>query len=161
MSSMLGTFFQLGYVTRNLDAACAAFREKFGPVEFLVIEPGPINGKPPPTRRIALTYIDDTMTEIIEPDSRQDTIYDDVLPATEGPICLHHFGYLVDDHDAFLKRLGEMGYAVPLSGSMPGALDYSYADTRKDIGVWSEFIRLDEGGRAFFEAVPRSYSPRS
>lgn len=74
-------------------------------------------------------------------------------PATEGPICLHHFGYLIDDHEAMLKRLAAMGYAVPLFASMPGALDYSYADTRPDLGLWSEFIRLDEGGRAFFGAV--------
>lgn len=155
MSSLFSGFFQFGYVTRDVDAACAAFREKFGPVEFLVNEPGPINGVTPPTRRIALTYIDDVMTEIIEPDPAQKTIYDDVLPATEGPICLHHFGYLIDDHEAMLKRLHAMGYAVPMAGSMPGALDYSYADTRKDLGVWSEFIRLDDGGRDFFGAVPR------
>lgn len=155
MSSLFSGFFQFGYVTRNLDAACATFRRKFGPVEFLTNDPAPIDGVAPPTRRIALTYIDDVMTEIIEPDPAQKTIYDDALPATEGPIHLHHFGYLIDDHEAMLKRLAAMGYTVPLFGAMPGGLDYSYADTRADLGIWSEFIRLDEGGRAFFEAVPR------
>lgn len=151
-------FFQFGYVTRDVDAACAAFREKFGPVDFLVSAPEPINGKAPPTRRIALAYIDDIMTEIIEPDPAQATIYDDHIPVDTGPIRLHHFGYLIDDHAAMLGRLADMGYSVPMAGTMPGALDYSYADTRADLGVWSEFIRLDDGGRAFFGAVPRNVS---
>jgi hypothetical protein len=155
MRNFFHGFFQLGYVTQNVDAACAVFRERFGPVEFLINTPGPIDGKAPPTRKIALTYIDDVMTEIIEPDPDQATIYDDHIPATAGPIKLHHFGYLIDDHEAMLRRLADMGYAVPLAGTMPRALDYSYADTRADLGVWSEFIRLDEGGRAFFGAVPR------
>jgi hypothetical protein len=156
MHNFFGGFFQLGYVTRDVEAACAEFRAKFGEVEFLINAPGPIDGGAPPTRRIALAYIDDVMTEIIEPDPQQKTIYDDVLPATKGPIHLHHFGYLIDDHAAMLKRLAAMGYAVPMQGSMPGALDYSYADTRGDLGIWSEFIRLDEGGRAFFGSVPRT-----
>lgn len=155
MQNFFTGFFQFGYVTRDLDAACAAFRERFGQVEFLVSEPAPIDGNAPPTRRIALTYIDAVMTEIIEPDPAQTTIYDDHIPATYGPIRLHHFGYLIDDHEAMLDRLRGMGYGVPMFGSMPGVLDYSYADTRADLGVWSEFIRLDEGGRSFFGAVPR------
>ncbi|WP_313807608.1 VOC family protein [Sphingobium sp.] len=156
MRNFFSGFFQLGYVTRNVSVAIAAFREKFGPIEFLINDPTSIDGKAPPTRRIALAYIDDVMTEIIEPDPAQKTIYDDALPAVEGPIRLHHFGYLIDDHAAMLERLRNMGYAVPLHGSVPGALDYSYADTRADLGVFSEFIRLDEGGRAFFNTLPRT-----
>ena len=156
MNNFFSGFFQFGYVTRDLDAACAALRRKFGEVEFLINEPLPINGVSPPTRRIALTWIDDVMTEIIEPDFAQKTIYDHAIPETEGPIRLHHFGLLIDDYQATLKRMADMGYSVPLAGSMPGALDYIYADTREDLGVFSEFIRLDEGGRQFFDAVPRT-----
>jgi len=156
MQNFFKGFFQFGYVTRDVDAAIATFRAKFGPVDFFVNEPGIVDGKPAPTRRIALAWIDEVMTEIIEPDPAQATIYSDYVPDPAGPIRLHHFGYLIDDHQAMLDRLQAMGYAVPLAGSMPGALDYSYADTRNDLGVWSEFIRLDEGGKAFFGAVPRT-----
>lgn len=148
-------FFQLGYVTRDLDAAIAAYGRRYGDVAFLINEPMAIGGAPPPTRRIALAYIDDTMIELIEPDPAQRTIYDDALPERSGVIRLHHLGYLIDDHEAMLRRLRESGYDVPLHGSIPGALDYSYADTRAELGHFSEFIRLDDGGRAFFGDVPR------
>lgn len=155
MPHLFSGFFQLGYVTRDLDSAIAAWRARLGPVEFLVNTPGIVNGAPSPTRRLALAYIDDVMTEIIEPDPAQATIFDDALPDRAGPIRLHHFGYLIDDHQAMLERLEAMGYAVPLHGSMEGVLDYSYADTRADLGHFCEFIRLDDAGRAFFATVPR------
>jgi hypothetical protein len=33
-------------------------------------------------------------------------------------------------------------------------LDYCYGDTRADLGHYAEFIRLDAGGRAWFESIP-------
>ena len=156
MQNFFKGFFQFGYVTRDVEAAVAAFRSKFGSVEFMVNDPAAIDGQPAPTRRIALAWIDDVMTEIIEPDPMQKTIYDDHLPSVPGPVRLHHFGYLIDDHQAMLDRLRAMGYDVPMAGSVAGVLDYSYADTRCDLGVWSEFIRLDEGGKAFFGDVPHN-----
>lgn len=155
MNNFFSGFFQFGYVTRNLDAACAAFRDKFGQVEFLITDPVGPDGGPAPTKRLALTWIDDVMTEIIEPDFDQKTIYDHAIPAEAGPLCLHHFGYLIDDHEGMLKRLAGMGYALPMHGSLPGFLDFSYADTRADLGVFSEFIRLDKSGKEFFDSAPR------
>ena len=155
MHHLFTGFFQLGYVTQDVDAACAAFRTKFGPIEFLVNTPPPINGVDAPTRRIALSWIDDIMTEIIEPDPAQKTIYDDAVPAAQGAIHLHHFGYLVDDHDATIRRLHGLGYAVPLHGEIEGFIGYSYADTRADLGVFSEFIRPEQAGHDFFGSVPR------
>ena len=155
MTHYFDGFFQFGYVTRNLDAAIATFNEKFGPVEFTKFDPVGPDGSASPTRRLALTYINDLMYELIEPDPDQKTIYDDVIPATDGPLHLHHFGFLIDDHQATLDKLAGMGYALPMYGSIPGFMDFSYADTRADLGVFSEFIRLDQGGRDFFDAVPR------
>ncbi len=157
--SLFGGFFQLGYVTRDMDAALAAFRERFGPTEFAINAPSArADGTPSPTRRIALAYIDDVMIEIIEPDTTRPTIYDDARPATPGQIALHHLGYLVDDHQGTRERLVRLGYDIPLAGSFGEALDYSYADTRRDLGHFSEFIRLGELGRQMFAAIPRNLS---
>ena len=156
MQNYFKGFFQLGYVTRDLDAAIAQYSKRFGEVEFLINEPQPINGNPPPTKRIGLAYIDDVMIELIEPDPAQKTIYDDDVPAEAGPIRFHHFGYLIDDHAAMVQRCKDMGYDVPMEGVIPGALGYIYADTRAELGHYCEFITLEEGGRQFFGAVPRT-----
>lgn len=156
MQHIFGGFFQLGYVARDLNQAMDAFRRRFGAIEFYAYEPGIVDGAPSPTRRIALAYLDDTMIEIIEPDPAQQTIFDHALPDRADCMAFHHLGYLIEDHDIMLRRLEEAGYTVPLHGSVDGFLDYSYADTRADLGHFSEFIRLDQGGRDFFAAVPRT-----
>lgn len=155
MRPFFSGFFQLGYVTRDLDRALEVYRQKYGDMEFLLLDPDPINGKPSPTKRLALAYIDDMMTEIVQPDVTQPTIYDDILPDEAGPIRLHHFGYLIDDHSAMIQRCEDMGYSVPFHGMIEGFMDYSYADTRADLGHYCEFMRLYDGGEAFFASVPR------
>lgn len=153
---MFNGFFQVGYATRDLDRAMDLYRRRFGSIEFLAYEPGIVNGASSPTRRIALAYLGETMIEIIEPDPDQVTIFDQVVPAEVSGVGFHHFGYLVDDHDAMLRRLEKSGYDVILKDRIEGFLDYSYADTRADFGHFSEFIRLDDAGRAFFAEVPRN-----
>ena len=155
MRNFFSGFFQLGYVTRDLDLALEAYRGKFGEVEFLINEPGPIDGAPSPTKRIALTYIDDIMTEIIQPNESQSTIYDDALPAEPGVLQLHHLGYAIDDHLAMIERCADMGYQVPFHGMISGFMDYSYADTRAELGHYCEFMKLYKGADAFFADVPR------
>lgn len=75
------------------------------------------------TARIALAYIDDVMIEIIQPVTTATTIYSDFLPDTDGPIVLHHLGYLVEDNQATLDRSTALGHAEGIVGSVPGVLD--------------------------------------
>jgi hypothetical protein len=153
---LFGGFFQLGYVTQELDAACDAFRTRFADIEFQKIDPQPLeDGVVPPTKRIALAYIDDVMVELIEPNSEQKTIYDEHIPAEPGAIKLHHLGYLIDDYAETLGQLQAAGHPVPLHGSFGDALDYIYADTRPELGHYTEFIRLGDAGRAHFDSLPR------
>ena len=160
MQHLFAGFFQLGYVTSDLDAALAAYKTRFGDTAFMINVPQSPDGSPPPTKRIALAWIDDVMTEIIEVDRDQKTIYDDALSIYPKAIRLHHLGYLIDDHPAMLSRLQALGYDVPLHGSFGDVLDYSYADTRSDLGHFCEFIRLGEAGKQFFGAVPRNVTKR-
>ena len=156
---LFARMFQLGYVARDLDRALAAFSARYGETAFEIMDFRDLPpDQKPPTQRIALCYIDDMMLEIIEPDPARNTIYDDALSDDLAAIRLHHFGYLIDDYPATLRRLESLGYATPMHGSYGGALDYIYADTRADLGHFTEFIRLGEEGVARYTSLPRHSS---
>jgi Glyoxalase/Bleomycin resistance protein/Dioxygenase superfamily len=150
--SLVAGFFQLGYVTRNLDSAIAEFRRRFGPAEFQIIEGTPQH---PHTRRIGLAWIGETMTELIEPNPDVPSLYVGALPpAANGEIRFHHIGCLIDDYPDTLRRLRAEGYETPLTLSYGEVLDCVYADTRPQLGHYLEYIRLGEEGRKWFASVP-------
>jgi hypothetical protein len=149
--SLLDGFFQLGYVTRDLDAAIANFGERFGPAEFQVIPGSP---QYPHTRRIALSWIGDTMTELIEPNPSVSSLYLESLPAASGDVRFHHIGCLIDDYPAMLRRLEERGHPIAMALSYGETLDCCYADLRPQLGHYLEYIRLGDEGRKWFTSVP-------
>ncbi len=158
---LFGGFFQLGYVTGNLDRAMEAYQVRFGSTEFLTFPtPDPPESPPLPMSRIALAYIDDVMIELIEVKPEIPSLYSDVLPATQEDIALHHLGFFIPDHDAMLQTLQAGGFAVKWAGTYGGVMDYIYADTRKELGSYAEFIHLYPAGEAFFASVPRNNSRR-
>ena len=151
-NSLLGGFFQLGYVTRNLDAAIARFKTRFGPADFQIIQGSP---EYPHTKRIALSWIGETMTEIIEPDPAVPSLYVEGLPSTgDGEIRFHHIGCLTQDHSQTMRRLKSEGYATPMVLSYGDVLDCVYADARSQLGHYVEYIRLGDEGRQWFTSVP-------
>jgi len=153
---VFGRYFQTAYVTRDLDAAMALFRARHGDRDYTVIEGHTRpDGTPAAAQRIALTYLGDTMIELIQPSIEITTIYDHALPDDAESVRLHHLGYLVDDYDHTFGELTKLGYSLPSAGSFGDALDYIYADTRPDFGHFSEFIRLGTAGKAMFDAVSR------
>jgi hypothetical protein len=156
---LFGGFFQLGYVTRNLDRAIESYKARFGHTDFLTFPTPESPGVPPvPMSRIALAYIDSVMIELIEVKPEITSIYSDVLPMTQEDIALHHLGFLIPDHEAMLKMLEAGGHAVKWAGTSGETMDYIYADTRKELGTYAEFIHLYPAGEAFFASVPRNNS---
>jgi hypothetical protein len=149
VAPLFDRFFQLGYVTRDGDAAMAQFNQRFGPVEFQVV-----SGGTPAIKRIALSYVGDTMIEILEVNTSIASFYSDYLSAGLADVRLHHLGYLIDDYPGTLKRLKAEGYDIPLCGSAGDVLDVCYADARAQLGHYLEFIRLGDEGRRWFSSVP-------
>src|SRR4051812_26392107 len=111
MAALYDRFFQLGYVTRDLDAAMGQFSTRFGPAEFQII-----HGQPPHlhTKRIALTYVGQTMVELIEVNDQVPSIYKEYLPPPGGDIRIHHTGHLIDDTAATLRRVEAEGYPIAM-----------------------------------------------
>jgi hypothetical protein len=155
--SLFSGFFQLGYVTRNAKAAVAQFQKQYQAIEFMDVPVEvPDHVPKPAVKRMALGYIDELMVEIVEVDRSQESIFLDALPPEPGDLRLHHLGYLIDDFAATLQRAQAAGYAVPLQGSVPELGEYAYADTRLHLGHYCEYIRLNETGTRWFDAVPRA-----
>ena len=154
--SLFNGFFQLGYVTRDAQAAVAQFQKQYQTMEFMDVPiVVPANVAKPPVNRMALGYLDELMIEIVEVDASQSSIFLDALPPAAGDLRLHHLGYRIDDFAATLRRAAAAGYAVPLQGSVPELGDYAYADTRTHLGHYCEYICLNENGKRWFDAVPR------
>ena len=140
-----GTFFKLGYVTRNLPAAEAVFARRFGVMSFQRL------GK------VALAYHGEILLELIVVDPGEPSIYRDAL----GPsvVSLHHYAYLLrepsewDGLDAVLRA---QDLSVALHIAPPGMdLEVAYVDTRADLGHYIEFIYAGPGAAAAFDQYPR------
>ena len=156
---LYGGFFQLGYVVRDLDQAVAAYQKRFGDTEFLLFTPPELpDGTQPPTKRIALAYIDDLMIELIEINAEDPGIFGHALPRDTDTMVLHHLGFRVSDHTTTLEHLERTGLKLDWVGQAPGMLGYIYADARAETGLYLEFIHTLPAGDAFFAAVPRNRS---
>jgi hypothetical protein len=147
-------FFQLAYVTRDINAATAQFKQRFMPCEFMIVP----NNNPAPgadaVKRIAYTWTGATMTEILEVDTALPSIFRDAVPAAPGEVALHHLGYLVDDYAETLRRLRAWGYAMPILYDSPGFAQACYADTRAAGGIYHEYIHIGSEGRTWYTGIP-------
>lgn len=151
-----GEFFQLGYVTADLENAMATYREQHGIERFALFDNRAVlkaSGSDEPFIRIALAYLGPVMVELIEPEPGRDSIYKHAVRA-DGGIALHHLGYMVEP-EAFAgleSNLVTSGVDVPVVRR--GGLALLYADTRPTVGLYSEFVRKSPEVDAFFADVP-------
>ena len=157
--ALTGEFFQLGYVTRDLDRAIALYHGRYGVADFLRFDTRDMAppGATGPFIEVALAYRGPVMIELIRPDPADPGIYRDVL-RSDGGVNLHHLGYLVDERrfESLAADFRAAGIAVPTESRSAVGLSLIYADTRADNGLFSEYVTLGEGGRKFFDSVPRS-----
>jgi len=149
--ALLGRFFQLGYIVRDLVPAMAHFIDRYGPLKFQVIE-----GQPeyPHTRRIALGYVGPVMIELIEPDPAVPSVYVDYVPRDANSARFHHTGHFVESYADTVRRLEHEGYDVPYKLSYGDVMDCCYADMRADLGHYVEYVRLGEDGKKWFSSIP-------
>lgn len=98
-------------------------KEQFGSVKFAAADSGPLN------------------FELIEPGD-EPNVYTEHLDAHgEG---LHHLGYFVDDLDAAIREMAELGFAAVQTGrglGVDGDGGYAYFDTVDALGCMLEAIQ--------------------
>lgn len=150
-AALLAGFFQLAYVTNDLEAAAGRFRDSYGTGDFLLMRdlPGPVS--------LALADAGDTVIELMEPEPGSSGLHSNWIAGTRGLAVLHcHHGFPIDEDSdwmAMRTRLVEQADPIPMKGQMPGAFDYFYAGTTADLGQYLKYVQLYEEGRPIFGSV--------
>jgi hypothetical protein len=150
-------FFQLGYVTPDLAAAQALYKERLGVSQFLTFNTGEMNPALANPILVGLAWTGETMIELIQPIAAGHPLYDCAMP--KAGVQLHHLGYLMyerAEYDAALGWLDAQRIPVVSQSKMEGMLELVYADARDLLGHHLEIIHMLPEGRAFFDSVPQN-----
>ncbi|MBV9840534.1 MAG: VOC family protein [Sphingomonadaceae bacterium] len=153
-------FYQLAYVTPDIDAAQRLFAETHGIPRFLEMRDARY-----PTRdgreahcHLALAYRGAIEIEIIQPIDGDIDFYRAFLPSPPTLVRFHHVCRLFDSRDALeaeVERLTREGRALPINAGSSIAR-YFYCDRRADLGHFIEGIHFEEEGqRNLLAAIPR------
>ena len=150
-AALLAGFFQLAYVTNDLEAATERFRDSYGTGDFLLMRdlPDPVS--------LALAHAGDTVIELMESEPGASGLHSDWIVGTRGLAVLHcHHCFPIDEDSdwmAMRTRHVERADPIPMKGQMPGAFDYLYAGTTADLGQYLKYVPLYEEGRQIFGSV--------
>lgn len=158
--------FQMSYITRDLDAAVAHAEEHLGIGGFRKsqseIEVLSYGAKKTLGVRAALANIGSRQFEIIQPVAGAIEIYTDEVDLSRHILNFHHIGIAVrGGYDAWQALLGEVeasgdrfAYLFPAEQRADQKLAFCYADTRRRIGHYTEFLWVDPALEGF-HAIPQ------
>jgi hypothetical protein len=137
----LNGFFQTAYIVRDLEKACATFREKHGVGEFLIVDAEvdvkTIWGDGRQHMRAGLGWVDHIQIELIQPVSGIVRLYGDI-PKDDTP-RFHHVGMRVMDWGRCRAEIDANKWPVVSEGAVEGC-NYIYIDARGTVGHYIEYI---------------------
>ena len=142
--STYGRFFQLGYVTRDIEHGIADVKRRMGAQQIdLIDDVRDAEGAETPLLRLAHLVLPGVEVELIQPRLDRDSIYLDMLPPEGDPTAkLHHLAFAVPDEAAWEAAVAD--FAVM---DTPIALEFrtpriwcAYFDTRCETGHYSELV---------------------
>ena len=156
-------FFQVAYVTSDLDRACTELGALYGASQFQINRGAEIEtGSGLARADFALAFVGEQQLEIIRPAGGADATYSNALPRGTYATRLHHFGRLITDAaqwEAVQASVLGSGLATPVRGAFcyegTPLMHYLYADARQQLGHYLEFMYRTEAGRDIFAQVPR------
>ncbi len=156
---LLSGFFQMGYVTRDLEVSMRQLGATHGIERFRVKRNVPgMPGMPKMVIHQAHAYISAVQIEIIQPAGGDDGLYRDFCAADESAVRFHHFGMWVDDaaeYGGLRAALEEQNIPVVFEGSIPNVGGAIYADTRAKLGHYLEYVHLvPDVKRRYYADVP-------
>src|SRR5689334_1535530 len=103
LHSMYGRFFQLGYVTRDIEHGIADAKRRMGAHQIDLIEDvRDGEGARTPLLKLAHLVLPGVEVELIQPRLDWDSIYLDALPPEGDPrSALHHLAFAVPDRQGW------------------------------------------------------------
>ena len=145
-----GTFFQFGYVTRDIQAGLAILERQMGAVRNDLIEDfRDAQGNPVMIRALSHLMLSGAEIELIEPRLDCPSVYLDALPNDGTAIALHHLGYRQPNVPAWQQardRADAAGLPIAMEGATAHAR-FAYLDTRPTLGHFTEIVyREDPAG---------------
>jgi hypothetical protein len=155
----MGGFCQMAYVTNDIDAAMALWRDRHGVESFLVLRDHEVETGPGRVARknIALAYADGMQIELLEPLGGADEAYRAPLKQGGGfQMIFHHEGHRAASPEALAAAraaIAAAGFPVVVEGSAPGGIAYFYADCRATIGHIVEHIHYPDSVFAQLDAT--------
>jgi hypothetical protein len=153
-------FYQIGYVTRDLDAGMRRLGAIHGIERFRIKrDVRGLPGMPEMLMHQAHVYIGTVQLELIQPAGGDDGLYRDFCAADSSAIRHHHFGMWIDDageYGGLRAALAEQNIPVVFDAVIPNVGGAIYADTRATLGHYLEYVHLvPEVKRSYYADVPQ------
>jgi hypothetical protein len=139
----LGRFFQLGYVTNDLDQAMEYTNRTFGVqdyVDYGQFDSAVIGGIA--KVRVAQGRLGEIVFELVQPCGGDDALYANYLPDPGFAVRLHHTAYYLDDPVEWRRlrqALDAQGKKIVIDGRSPSS-EYIYVDFRDELGQYAEVV---------------------
>jgi methylmalonyl-CoA/ethylmalonyl-CoA epimerase len=157
--STLGTlaegFFQVAFVTTDLDRFLQALSEDLGVDRFFVIRDAPVTDQtyrdqPCDARQdLAFGYAGTLQFEVIQPLSGESSYSAFLSTHPEGG--LHHTGILVDDYDQAVTELSRR--CTKVQTGRVGETRFAYFDLVGTLGEYIEVLQLGDDFVELFERI--------
>jgi hypothetical protein len=148
--------YQVAFIVDDLESAALSWgRRGAGPFyrfdDFRFSEMLYPRGAESPTLSILLGYSGDTMLELIRVQGDPLGLFDAVPAPSPAP---HHLAMLVEDIDGYLERQG-CREQLAMHGLFPTGTPIAMLDTRRELGLLTELVTLDDSVREMIATMRR------
>ena len=157
-------FFQLAYVTTDIEHSIRLFGEFYGIQKFLTFdEPASMNIidnrlETSCKMQLAFATIGEHQLELIEPIEDPLGRYTEILPKEGFGQRFHHLGCRFQkrgEWEAFRSSLDSGKHPIAIE-NVGGESRYLYLDERPNLGHYLEYMWLTEQNAAMFDAIPKN-----
>lgn len=153
-------FYQLGFVTKDLDKAQKFFTEELGAVpKFMVLNNPEVKnqtyrGEPVEIEvNLAFGQWGNTNIEVIQPTKGRST-YNEKLDGYDW-IGLHHVAIKVFDFDKTISDLTAKGVEIAQTGEVGTGTRFHYMDYTKQFNYFLEVLYFDPEFEKLFDKIRR------